>query len=194
MNAGHAQIHARVNLISVYGKMGRYEDAAATYRRALELNAESEEAHYNYGVMLSRRGEHRAAETAYRNALAVNPYSADARLNLGDTLERQNRPQLAAEEFRRVLEVHSGHRLANFRLGMLLHRRGLKAEALGHLRRAASARDRETPQFLVVLARAERDMGNGADAALHAAEARRLARQHDRPEILAILDREFPLQ
>ena len=194
LDAGPAQIHARVNLISVYGKMGRYEDAAATYRRALELNAESEEAHYNYGVMLSRRGDHRAAETAYRNALAVNPYSADARLNLGDTLERQNRPQSAADEFRRILEVHSGHRLANFRLGMLLHRRGLKAEALGHLRRAASARDRETPQFLVVLARAERDMGSSAAAALHAAEARRLARQYDRPEILAILDREFPLQ
>ena len=194
LDAGPAHIHARVNLISVYGKMGRYEDAAATYRRALEVNAESEEAHYNYGVMLSKRGEHRAAETAYRNALAVNPYSADARLNLGDTLERQNRPQSAAEEFRRVLEVHSGHRLANFRLGMLLHRRGLKSVALGHLRRAASARDRDTPQFLIVLARAERDTGNNADAALHAAEARRLAQQYDRPEILAILDREFPIE
>ena len=54
LNAGPAQIHACVNLISVYGKMGRYEDATATYRQALELNAESEEAHYNYGVMLSR--------------------------------------------------------------------------------------------------------------------------------------------
>ena len=194
LDAEPTQIHARVNLISVYGKIGRYEDAAAIYRRALELNAESEEAHYNYGVAQSRRGEHRAAETAYRNALAVNPYSADARLNLGDTLERQGRPQLAAEEFRRVLEVHSGHRLANFRLGTLLHRQGLKAEALGHLRRTVSAQDRETPQFLVVLARAERELGNSADAALHAAEARRLARQYDRPEILAILDGEFPLQ
>ena len=193
LDAGPAQIHARVNLISVYGKMGRYEDAAATYRRALELNPESEEAHYNYGVVLSRRGEHREAETAYRNALAVNPYSADARLNLGDTLERRNRPQSAAEEFRRVLEVHSGHRLANFRLGMLLHRQGLKAEALPYLRRAVNVRDRETPQFLVVLARAERDMGISADAARHAAEARRLARQYDRPEIIALLDREFPL-
>lgn len=194
LDAGHAQIHALVNLIGVYGEMGRYEDAAAMYRRALERNAGSEEAHYNYGVMLSRRGEHRAAETAYRNALAVNPYSADARLNLGDTLERQNRPQLAAEEYRGVLEVHSGHRLANFRLGTLLHRQGLKAEALGYLRRAVNARDRETPQFLVVLARAEREMGNGTDAGLYAAEARRLARQYDRSEILAILDREFPLQ
>lgn len=194
LDADHVQIHARVNLISIYGKMGRYDDAAAIYRQALELNAESEEAHYNYGVMMSRRGEHRAAETAYRNALAVNPHSADARLNLGDTLESQNRPQSAAEEYRRVLDVHSDHRLANYRLGLILHRGGLKAEALGHLRRAASARDRETPQFLIVLARAERDIGNTADAALHAAEARRLARTYDRPEILAILDREFPLQ
>ena len=194
LEAGPAQIHARVNLIGVYGKMGRYADAAATYRQALELNAESEEAHYNYGVILSRRGEHREAETAYRKALAVNPYSADARVNLGDTLERQDRPELAAEEFRRVLEVQSGHRLANFRLGMLLHRQGVKAEALGHLRRTVAIRDRETPQFLVVLARAERDMGMSADAARHAAEARRLAGQYDRPEILALLDREFPLQ
>ena len=194
LDAGPARIHARANLISVYGTMGRFEEAVATYREALDLNVQSEEAHYNFGVMLSRRGEHRKAETAYRKALAVNPYSADARLNLGDTLERQNRPQSAAEEFRRVFEVHSGHRLANFRLGMSLHRQGLKAEALDHLRRAASVRDRETPQFLIVLARAERDMGISADAARHAAEARRLARQYDRPEILALLDREFPLR
>lgn len=194
LDAWPAQIHARVNLISVYGTMGRYEEAAATYLQALELNSESEEAHYNYGVMLSRRGKHPEAEAAYRNALAVNPYSADARLNLGDTLERQNRPQLAAEEFRRVLAVQSGHRLANFRLGMLLHRQGLRAEALPHLRRAANFRDRETPQFLVVLARAERDMGISADAARHAAEARRLAGQYDQQEILALLDREFPPQ
>lgn len=194
LDAGPVQLHAFVNLISVYGKMGRFEDAAATYRRALELNAESEEAHFNYGVMLSRREEHRQAETAYRNALEVNPYSADARLNLGDALERQNRPQAATEEFRRVLEVQSGHRLANFRLGMLLHRQGLRAEALPHLRRAANFRDREAPQFLVVLARAERDMGISADAARHVAEARRLARQYDQQEIVALLDREFPLQ
>ena len=185
-------VHARVNLISVYGKLGRYEDATAAYRQALELNSEAEEAHFNYGVMLSLLGRLTEAGIAYGRALDVNPYSADSRLNLGDIFERQNRREEAAEQFRRVLDVNSGHRLANFRLGMLLFRSERRSEALRHLGLAVEVKDRETPQFLIVLARAERAIGNIANAARHAAEARRMARQYDLPEILAILDSEFP--
>ncbi len=187
-----AQVHARVNLISVYSEMGRPEDAAESYRETLEVNSEIEEAHYNYGVMLSRLGNQGEAETAYRQALAVNPYSAHARLNLGDTLEQQGRTAEAREEFRQVLQVNPGHRLAHFRLGMSLFQQGERSEALTHLRRTVDIKDEETPQFLVVLARAERALGNHTEAVRHVAEARRIARQHDLTGILAILDREFP--
>ncbi len=192
LEAEPAHVHARVNLISVYGKLGRHEDATAAYRQALELNSEIEEAHFNYGVMLSLLGRLPEAEAAYERALDVNPYSADSRLNLGDILERQKRLEEAIEQFRRILDVNSGHRLANFRLGMLLFRNDRRTEALRHLELAVDVKDRETPQFLIVLARAERAMGDAPRAARHAAEARRMARQYDRPEILAILDSEFP--
>ena len=192
LDAEPVQIHARVNLISVYGKMGRYEEANSAYRQALDAISYSEEAHYNYGVLLSRLGKHSEAEVAYTQALAVNPYSADARLNLGDTLENQGRPEAARVEFRRVLQINPGHRLAHFRLGMSLYRENRRSEALGHFRSTVAVEDRETPQFLVMLARAERALGNHAEAARHVAEARRIARQHDLTEIQAILNREFP--
>ena len=189
-----AQVHARVNLISVYSQLGRHAEATQTYRRTLELNSGIEEAHYNYGVMLSRLGNHSEAEAAYRKALEVNPYLADARLNLGDTLERRGRPEAASEQFRRVLRVNPGHRLAHFRLGTLLYRQNRFSEALGHLRRMTDVKDGETPKFLMVLARAERALGNHTAAARNVAEARRIARRYNRADILAVLKREFPLR
>ncbi len=187
-----AQTHARVNLISVYGKTGRHIDAESAYRNATARNPDIEEAHYNYAVTLSQQGRHGEAEIAYRLALAVNPYSADARLNLGDALERLGRAEDANGQFRQILQISPGHRLASFRLGMALYRQNRQRDALVYLRRSVDVKDRETPQFLIVLARAERAVGNDADAAWHAAEAQRMARQYGRTEILAILDREFP--
>jgi len=187
-----AQAHAWVNLISVYGKLGRYEDAGTAYREAISHNPDIEEAHYNYAVTLSRQDRHGEAEAAYRLALEVNPYSADARLNLGDALEQQGRDGDAGEQFRQILQVSPSHRLACFRLGMALYRQNRRQDALVYLRRTVEVKDRETPQFLMVLARAERSVGNNAAAGRHAAEARRMAREHERTEILAILDREFP--
>ena len=190
--AGPGQHHALVNLISVYGKTGRFGAAERAYREAVERNPDIEEAHYNFAVALSRQGRHDDAAAAYRLALGVNPYSADARLNLGDSLERLGRFEDASEQFLRILSVRPAHRLASFRLGMSLHRRGRLQEALPYLRRAVEVRDRETAQFLTVLARAERAAGNEADAVRHAADARGMARRHGRAELLAILDREFP--
>ncbi len=190
--AGPGQHHALVNLISVHGKMGRFGAAERAYREAVDRNPDIEEAHYNFAVALSRQGRHDDAAAAYRLALGVNPYSADARLNLGDSLERLGRVEDASEQFLRILSVRPAHRLASFRLGMSLHRRGRLPEALPYLRRAVEVRDRETPQFLTVLARAERAAGNEADAVRHAADARGMARRHGRTELLAILDREFP--
>ncbi|MDE0102821.1 MAG: tetratricopeptide repeat protein [Bryobacterales bacterium] len=192
MGAEAAPVHALVNLISVYGKLGRYEEADATYREAISRNSGIEEAHYNHAVTLSRRALHREAEAAYRQALAVNPYSADARLNLGDALEQQGRHAGAAEQFREVLQLSPGHRLGCFRLGMSLYRQNRRQDALIYLRRTVAVQDSETPQFLMVLARAERNAGNDAEAARRATEARRLAREYGLNEILAILDREFP--
>ncbi len=188
-----AQVHAPVNLISVYGKLGRYEEAEAAYREAIVRNPDVEEAHYNYAVTLSQQDRHAEAEAAYWQALAVNPYSADARLNLGDALEQQGRDEEAGEQFRQILQVSPRHRLACFRLGMAFYRQHRRQDALVYLRQTVDVKDRETPQFLMVLARAERAAGNDAEASRHADEARRMARQYGRTEILAILDREFPL-
>ncbi len=192
VDADPAQVHARVNLIGVYAKLGRRAEAENAYRAALAAAPDTAEAHFNYGVLLSQSGEHGKAEAAYRAALEVNPYLADARVNLGDALERQGRTQAAGEHYRRVLRHNPGYRLARFRLGTMLYGQGRRAEALQHLRAAAAADDEQTPQYLIVLARVERAMGRGREAAQHASKARRLALRFDRADVLAVLDREFP--
>ncbi len=194
VNADPARVHARVNLIGVYGKLGRRAEAENAYREALAAVPDSAEAHFNYGVLLSQLSEYGKAEAAYRRALEVNPYLADARVNLGDALERQGRRQAAGEHYRRVLRHNPGYLLARFRLGTMLYGQGRGAEALEHLRAAVAVEsaDEQTAQYLIVLARAEQAMGRDREAAQHVSRARRLARRFGRADILAILDREFP--
>ena len=192
--ADPSQAHAQVNLISLYGRMNQPELAEQAYRDAVAINADLEEAHYNYGVLQSGLGRHAEAARAYRDAVATNPYSTEARVNLGDALEKLGDADGAARQYGRVLEGHPSHRLANFRLGTLLFRRGERQQAVEHLGRTVGVEDAQSAQFLVVLARAERAVGREEDAAEHAAEARRLARRHNQTRTLAVLDREFPDQ
>ncbi len=48
------QPHARANFAGVYGKLERYVHADAAYRSISEASLDIEEAHYNYGVVLSQ--------------------------------------------------------------------------------------------------------------------------------------------
>ena len=63
--------------------LGRPDDAAACYRRALEITADLPEALYNLGIVLEELGQHEDAIAGYRHALKIKPDYAEARLNLG---------------------------------------------------------------------------------------------------------------
>ncbi|MFQ6047170.1 MAG: tetratricopeptide repeat protein, partial [Gemmatimonadales bacterium] len=62
---------------------GRREEAAAEYRRALELNPRHEDALYYYANMQLELGAFEEAEGALRRLVEVNPVSARAHSRLG---------------------------------------------------------------------------------------------------------------
>lgn len=193
-DADPSTAQALVNLIAAHGKLGEFDDADLAYRQAVALQPDFGEAHYNHGVVRSLQGRHAEAAEAYRRALEANPLDAEAHVNLGAALEALGRPGQAERQYRKALQARPNFRLAHFRLGTHLFERGRRQDGLGHLRGTIEPEDGQTPQFLLVLARACRSAGDEAEARIHASAARRLAVRNGQPDLLALLDAEFPAQ
>jgi predicted O-linked N-acetylglucosamine transferase (SPINDLY family) len=116
--------------------MGRREEAAASYRRALEIQPGSAEMHFDLGTLLNELGQLDAAVTCYRHALEINPDYVEAHINLGVVLQKQNRLYEAEASYRRVLEIKPDYSEVHSNLGGTLKELGRLAEAEACCRRA----------------------------------------------------------
>lgn len=104
--------------------MGRYLDAAAEYRRAIELSPSFIQAYANLGSALFQAGQLDQAVEAYQRALDIKPDYEHVLLKLGMALRRQGAHAASAEIFSRLAAVrpdsataHYQHALALLRLG-----------------------------------------------------------------------------
>lgn len=70
--------------------MGRLEEAAASYQRALELNPGHVMACNNLGKVFLELGRQPEAIASFRRAVALGPDYAEARDNLEQALRQQN--------------------------------------------------------------------------------------------------------
>ncbi len=116
---------------------GRVNESILCYRRALELNADDEETHFNLGVAYARAGHLDEAAHHYREALKIVPDYAEAHNNLGNVLTRQKRHAEAMEEFQSALKLSPDNAMAHNNLGRALAEQGNPADALMHFAEAA---------------------------------------------------------
>ena len=66
-----------------------YGSAEQHYRRAIAIDPEYADAHYNLGVLLDHKEDYDGAEQHYRRAIAIDPEYADAHCNLDILLEQR---------------------------------------------------------------------------------------------------------
>jgi Flp pilus assembly protein TadD len=59
--------------------LGRYDQAVASFERALALRPANGMAHYNLGLIAARRGHAAEARVHFERSLAIDPSSEDAR-------------------------------------------------------------------------------------------------------------------
>jgi tetratricopeptide (TPR) repeat protein len=90
-------------------KQGKLEDAAAEYRRFLEIAPRSWEARSNLGVVYAQLGRFDEAVRQYREALALRPGAVAVRYNLAAALYKATRFADAAAELEAVLKAQPGH-------------------------------------------------------------------------------------
>ena len=111
---------AHNNLGAVYKGMERLNDAAASFRDAIDSQEDFADAHFNFGNVLKDMDHSTEAVVSYQKAIDFNPDFADAHNNLGVLFNNLGRLDEAIECFHRVLDLNPGYVDAHYNLGNTL--------------------------------------------------------------------------
>jgi tetratricopeptide (TPR) repeat protein len=185
----HAQ--ARVNLITLYARLGQTEKAEEHYRALLTIDPNLVESHYNYGVMLTGQQKYKEAAEAYRRALEINPYYADAHNNYAYLLMVEGRLDEAAGHYRAAIANKPNHRLAHFNLGRILVHQGNAHEAIGHFLKTLTPEDEYTPRYMYALAAAYARAGDRKTALKYMRDAQQRAAALNQSDLLKSIDKDL---
>lgn len=109
--------------------LGHVEEAIAEGHRAVELQADDPEAHYNLGVALADAEHYSQAVIQYRKAVKLKPEHGMAWNNMGTALEKQENRETAEKCYRRAVKINPDHIEAQSNLGKVLSELGKLDEA-----------------------------------------------------------------
>ena len=99
-------LDALINLGSTLGDLGRWAEAKASYRLAVQNHPNSGIAHNALGRLLSRLGEDdEEAEQRLARAIALNSYDNNTYVELGNILIRKQQTDAALVMFRHAQEL-----------------------------------------------------------------------------------------
>jgi len=96
---------AHFNLGNLHRLAGRLEEAAASYRRTLEITPRDPDALNNLGLVYERQRRPDEATACFRQALALNPDHIQALSNLGNVLRELGLLEEAAASCERALAL-----------------------------------------------------------------------------------------
>ena len=110
-------------------RIGRLDDAVREARRAVALNRNEPESHYNLGLALADQEDAAAALVSYQRAVSLNPKHGQALNNMGSVLEAEERETEAEASYRNAISIDPRHTEALNNLGSLLSKDGRIDEA-----------------------------------------------------------------
>jgi tetratricopeptide (TPR) repeat protein len=108
----------------------------AHYQKALAINPDSAEAHYNLGNAFLQQGQMDEAMAQYQKALAIKPDYAEAHNNLGNVFIHQERVEEAIAHFQKALTIKPDYADAHNNLGSAFLQQGRLDEAIAHYQKA----------------------------------------------------------
>lgn len=140
------------NLGTAFHDDGRFEEAAAHFRRAIQLQPDYVPAFNNLGVTLRAQGRLDDAIAAYEQGLRLRADAADLHFNLANALLAENRADEAAAHFRQASAGAPDSAAVHNNLGTALAERGQLAAAAAEFERALALEPAS--------AQAHRNLGN----------------------------------
>jgi tetratricopeptide (TPR) repeat protein len=99
-------------------------EAAANYRRVLELAPDWIEAHINLGVALYQMGQAEQARTAFADAVELDPGNSISQYNLGCVLEEMGRLDEAVEHLTAAAQAMPSNADVHFNLALAYEKQG----------------------------------------------------------------------
>jgi tetratricopeptide (TPR) repeat protein len=145
---------AHNNLGNALARAGQFDQAIASYRRALTLRPQFVEAHNNLaqahdglGDALLAMGRVAEAVASFRRAVEIDPEFFEALGNLGNALRSAGQIDKALASYDRALQIMPRFAEAHCNRAIALRLQGQGAEALAACRRALEIR----PRFAAVL-------------------------------------------
>jgi tetratricopeptide (TPR) repeat protein len=143
---------AHTNLSERLIKAGRFAEAVAHLREAIQLHQGIDQAEYNLGLALFKSGQPAGAIPHYEESLRLRPHDADTMSRLGDALIKLGRLPEAVARYQASLRLDPVDPLAQNNLGVALLQLGRPEEALPHFQEAV----RLKPAY----AEAQNNLGN----------------------------------
>lgn len=103
---------------------GDLAKAAAEFRRVIEANPESPDAHLNYGTLRLMQGDAGAAEREFRECLQIDPSFVEAHFNLGLLYAGSSNWADAESSLRTAIRLQPNHVRARWNLARILRDAG----------------------------------------------------------------------
>ena len=121
---------------TVFRSLGRYREAERELRGALQLDSSHAGAHYNLGLLMSRRGLWSEAAGHLRKAIELDPGRAAAHFHLGEALNQLDDLEGALQAFQKSVELSPNDPRTLYGLGIVLDRLNRPLEAAQMYRRS----------------------------------------------------------
>jgi len=152
---------------------GKYSEAIAHFRKALQIDPHFAPAYNNLGLALAQEGKVDEAIFHYTRALQLRPGDATAHYGLGIVFSQKGELNKALEHFSEAVRIDPDHGKAHNRLGHALAERGELAKAIAHFSEAVRIQpDSENAHYNLAVALAGR--GKADEAISHYRKALKL--------------------
>jgi tetratricopeptide (TPR) repeat protein len=137
---------AHLSAGNIYMSLGKFEEAAAAFRRSLALDATSAEAQNNLGEALGELKQYQRALEAFQRAVALDSRFLKARYNMGVTYDRLGQLKYAEFVYRILVRDFPDFVLAYDSLAVTLSKSGRAREAIAFHEKAIRM-DAKEPSF-----------------------------------------------
>jgi protein O-GlcNAc transferase len=141
------------NLLGVlYGQVGRGDQAIEMISKAISIDPQLADAHYNLGIALQQAGRLQDAADSFQRTLELKPDHTAAANNLGTALMSLERWAEAESCYRKLLSIRPNYAETHYNLGLALREQGHLEDAQGSFSSAL----RLNPDY----AEAQNNLGN----------------------------------
>jgi tetratricopeptide (TPR) repeat protein len=113
-----------------YWKLGRHQEAIATFKKAIQLNPNSAMSYDNLGVALSSMGEYEEAKKQYQMSIKVDPYYFRAYTNLGALFVEMGNYEEALKVLKSAIQINPDYFEAYDNLAIVYNRMGKPKEVV----------------------------------------------------------------